>query len=101
MLAGTATSIIFGLGRFRLFMRSTYSSTDFTLQARIERLLLADGADGVALVVVRRKDHRLVRQLQELAEDRLVLRARIAVLEIRAAGAADEQRVAGEHAVRP
>ena len=30
MLAGTATSIIFGLGSFRLFITSTYSSTDFT-----------------------------------------------------------------------
>ena len=30
MLAGTATSIIFGLGRFRLFISATYSSTDFT-----------------------------------------------------------------------
>src|SRR6478735_7875321 len=29
-LAGTAMSIIFGLASFRLFMRSTYSSTDFT-----------------------------------------------------------------------
>ena len=30
MLAGTATSIIFGLGSFRLFISSTYSSIDFT-----------------------------------------------------------------------
>jgi hypothetical protein len=32
MLAATATSIIFGLGSFRLFMRSTYSATDLTLR---------------------------------------------------------------------
>ena len=70
------------------------------LKARIERLLLADGGDGVALVVVRGIDQRLVGQLQQPAEDRLVLRARIAVLEIGAAGAADQQRVAGEHPVR-
>ena len=37
--------------------------------------------------------------LQQLVEDRVVLRARVAVLEIGAAGAADQQRVAGEHAV--
>ena len=37
--------------------------------------------------------------MQQLVEDRIVLRARIAVLEIGAAGAADQQRVAGEHAV--
>ena len=30
MFAGTATSIIFGLGRLRLFITSTYWSTDFT-----------------------------------------------------------------------
>ena len=30
MFAGTATSIIFGLGRFRLFISVTYSSTDLT-----------------------------------------------------------------------
>ena len=35
----------------------------FDLQARIERLLLADGGDRLALVVVRREDQRLVRQL--------------------------------------
>ena len=69
------------------------------LQARIVALLLADGGDGVALVVVRREDQRLVGQAQQLAEQRFVLRARVAVLEIGAAGAADQQRVAGEHAV--
>ncbi len=31
MLAGTATSIIFGFGNFRLFISSAYSSIDFTL----------------------------------------------------------------------
>ena len=71
----------------------------FHLQARIERLLLADSGDRVALVVVRRKHQRVVRQPQQLVEDRVVLRARIAVLEIGAAGAADQQRVAGEHPV--
>ena len=30
MLAGTATSIIFGFGRLRLFISATYSSTDLT-----------------------------------------------------------------------
>jgi hypothetical protein len=42
-----------------LFIRSTYSSIDADLQARIEALLLADGADRVALVVVRRIDKRI------------------------------------------
>ena len=61
MLAGTATSIIFGLGSFRLFIRSTYSSIDFTLQARVEPLLFADGRDRVAFVIVGRIDHGFAR----------------------------------------
>ena len=62
-------------------------------------LLLADGRDGLALVVVGGIDQRFVRQFHQLVEDRIVLRARVAVLEIGAAGAADQQRVAGEYAV--
>jgi hypothetical protein len=69
------------------------------LQARVERLLFADCGDSLALVVVRRENHRLVGQFHELVEDRIVLRARVAVLEIGAAGAADQQRVAGEDPV--
>ena len=45
------------------------------------------------------EDHGLVGQAQQLVEDRIVLRARVAVLEVGPAGAADEQRVAGEHPV--
>ena len=71
MLAGTATSIIFGLGRLRLFISVDVLVDRLHLQARIEALLLADGGDGVALVVVRREDQRLVRQLQQLVEDRI------------------------------
>ena len=71
----------------------------FDLEPRIEEFFLADGRDGVALVVVGRIDQRLVGQLHQLVEDGIVLRARIAVLEIGAAGAADQQRVAGENAV--
>ncbi len=69
------------------------------LQARIECLLLADGGDRLALVVVSREHHGLVGQPQQLVEDRVVLRARIAVLEVGAAGAADQQGIAGEHAI--
>ena len=39
------------------------------LKPRIERLFFADRADCVALVVVRRKDQRFVRQLEQFAED--------------------------------
>ena len=71
------------------------------LQARIVALLLANGGDGVAFVVVRGEHQRLVGQPQQLAEQRFILRAGVAVLEIGAAGAADQQRVAGEDAVAP
>ena len=37
MLAGTTTSIIFGLGRLRLFISATYSSTDFTCRRGLWR----------------------------------------------------------------
>ena len=68
------------------------------LKARVVTLLLADGADRVALVVVAGKDQRFLGQAQE-ALQALVLGARVAILEVGAAGAADEQRVAGEDPV--
>ena len=37
MLAGTATSIIFGLGSFRLPISSTYSSTERTCSRGLKR----------------------------------------------------------------
>ena len=43
--------------------------------------------------------HGLVRQFQQPVEDRIILRPRAAVLEIGAAGAADQERIAGEDAV--
>ena len=70
MLAGTATSIIFGLGRFRLFIIGDVLVHGFHLQPRIEGALLADGADRVALIVVSGIDQRLVGQLQQAFEER-------------------------------
>ena len=98
MLAGTATSIIFGLGRLQAFHQLRVFVGVANLKARIEALFLADRADRVAFVIVRGKDQRLFGQPHE-ALQALVLGAGIAVLEVGAAGAADEQRVAGEHAV--
>ena len=83
----------------RLFISVDIFVDRFDLEPRIEALLLADGGHRVALVVVRGIDQRLVGQLQQPVENRIVLRARIAVLEIGAAGAADQQRVAGENPV--
>lgn len=59
-----------------------------------------DGADHIALIVVRRIDHGLVRELEQAPEKGFVLGARVAILKVRASGAADQQRVAREHAVR-
>ena len=69
------------------------------LQPRIVALLLADGGDGIAFVIVGRKHHGFVGQFQQPAEDGFVLRPGAAVLEVGAAGAADQQRIAGEDAV--
>ena len=97
MLAGTATSIILGWADERRHQRGVFRGVAH-FQARVETLLLADGADNIALVVVPGKDQRLVRQTQK-ALQALALGARVAVLEVGAAGAADQQRVAGEHPV--
>ena len=61
--------------------------------------LLADRADGVAFIIMRREDERLVGKLQQSPEDRFVLRARIAILEIGSPCTPYQQRVAGEHAI--
>ena len=62
MFAGTATSIIFGFGQVQPVHQRDVFVDRLHLQARIAALLLADRADRVALVVVRRKHQRLVRQ---------------------------------------
>ncbi len=69
------------------------------LQPRIAAPLLADGADGVAFVVMPGVDEGLARHLQQAVEDRVILGPWVAILEIRAPGAADEQRVTREDAV--
>ena len=69
------------------------------LEPGVEAPLLADRADGVPLVVVTGIHQGLVGQGKELAEERTVLRHRVAALEIGAAGPPDEQGVAGEHPV--
>ena len=57
------------------------------------------GADRVALVIVAGVDQRLVGQREKLVEERVVLLERVAVLEVGAAGAPDQQRIAGKDAV--
>src|SRR3954471_18099944 len=72
----------------------------FDLKPRIERLLLANRADRIAFVVVGWEDQGLVWQLQQLAKKRLVLRARVAVLEIRSSRPPDQQRIPREHPIQ-
>jgi hypothetical protein len=48
---------------------------------------------------LRRVDQRLVGELEQSSEQRLILRTRIAVLKVGAARAADQQRIAREHPV--
>ena len=88
-----------GVGQVELAHQLDVLVDRLHLQAGVVALLLADGGDRVALVVVGGIDQRLLGQLQQLAEQGLVLRPGAAVLEVGAAGAADQQRVAGEHAV--
>ena len=52
-----------------------------------------DRRHGAKCVVVRGIDERVFGQLEQSVEDGIILLPRIAVLEIGAAGAADEQRI--------
>jgi hypothetical protein len=60
--------------------------------------LLTDRGLGAALVVMRRIDTRVVGQAEEFLRQAVEQRARIAGLEIGAAAAVDQQRIAGEDA---
>ncbi|MNN93861.1 hypothetical protein D3C81_2123920 [compost metagenome] len=69
------------------------------LQAGVVAALFADGRAGPTFIVMGRVDQRRVRQGQQ-ALQAVPLGVGIAVLEIRAAGAADQQGIAAEHAGR-
>src|SRR5262249_45056309 len=72
----------------------------FHLQSRIEGLLLTDRRDGIAFIVMGRINERCLGKFEQSVEDRLILLARVAVLEISAPGAADQQRVTGKDTIR-
>jgi hypothetical protein len=57
--------------------------------------LFADGAEGHAVVVVRRVNQCAFRQLEHPVEQAVELIARIIILEVSTTRAADQQRVAG------
>ncbi len=69
------------------------------LQPWVLGQLGGDRGVAAALVVVRRIDERRARQLQQLVEQAVEQRVRVARRQIGASGAADEQRVAREHPV--
>src|SRR5262245_44868550 len=69
------------------------------LQARVLGLLLSEGRDGRALVVVARIHGELVRELEQPAEQALVQGAGIPGREIRAPRREAEEGVAGQHTV--
>ncbi len=69
------------------------------LQPRIRGKLLRDRRVALALVVVRRVHRERRVELQQLVEEAVVERLRVAAGKVGAAGGPDEQRVAGERAV--
>jgi len=65
-------------------------------KARVVELLLADAGRREAAVVVCRVDQAIVRKREDLLAHRAIERTSAALLEIGAAAAADQHRVAGE-----
>ena len=98
-LAGTAMSIIFGRGRLQIVHQIHVLRLGLARQARIELLLLADRGHCPALVVMAGVHQGLVGEPEQLVDDRVPGLAGVTGLEVRPAGAAIEQNVAGEHPV--
>ena len=65
-------------------------------EARVEMPLLADAGRGQPAIIMRRIEQTIVGQGEDLLMHRAVHRARIALLEIGPAAAADQQAIAGE-----
>ena len=65
---------------------------DRLAEPRVVELLLADAGGGEAAVVVAGIEQALVRQREDLSAHRAEQRARVALLEVGAAAAADQQR---------
>src|SRR4249920_2316729 len=69
---------------------------DRLAEARVVELLLAYAGGGEAAVIVRGIDRAGVGQREDAPAHRAEQRVRVALLEVGAAAAADQQRVAGE-----
>ena len=91
-LAGTATSILFGPWQVeRGHDRDELVEGLAAAEARIALTLLPDAADVPLLIIVPRIHQRVLGKRENLVVDRAVERRRIAVLEIGAAAAVDQQ----------
>ena len=88
-----------GMLRLRLRIISTKARAVALLQARVLGELTCDRRLGAALVVVRRMHLERRVQPQDAAEQAVVERFRIAGRQIGAAGAAEQQRIAGEQVI--
>jgi hypothetical protein len=73
MFAGTETNHL-GIRQIEILHQLDIFVDRLDLQARIEGLLLADGADRLALIVVSRINEGRIGQLQQPVEDRFILR---------------------------
>ena len=99
MLVRSASVRWVGIVRLRLRIISTNAARSRFCRRGLVAISCADGRVAAALVVVRRIDLERRVELQQLLEQAVVERLRIAGRQVGAAGAADQQRVAGEHAV--
>ena len=96
-LAGTASSIFFGMRQVEvLHVADEVALADLAAQPRIELLLLGDAGGGEPAIVVRRIEQAGLGQREDARPHRAVERARVALLEVGAARAADHDAVAGE-----
>jgi hypothetical protein len=73
---------------------------DVAPEARVEAALLGDAGCRKATVIVRRVEQAVIRKAEDPVMDRAIHRRRVALLEIGAAAAADQQAITGKgHAV--
>ena len=99
MLVRRASVMCVGMERLRLRIISTNSARSRFCRRGFAAISCADGRVAAALVLVRRIDLERRVQPQHAVEQTVVQRLGIAGRQVGAAGAADEQRVAGEEPI--
>lgn len=85
-----------GVGEFQIVHQLDIGMYIPDLQTWIMRGLFGDSAERPAFIVVGGVDDRILRQVQELIEQTVILVCRATVLEVGTSGAANEQRIPGE-----